>query len=323
MAETTAKQPAEKPTELPAESVHKLARPAPGFQFTVADALMVVCMCIWATHYSVAKAALDILPPFVFNAMRFSVGVVAMTVLVTVTRQNILLPRREIPRLVVIAITFYGLYQVAFIGGLSLTTVAHSVLISTVAPAGLVLLNIWRGQERGSRRIYSGILLALAGVLTVVLSRFADEMGSGSNSILIGDLLSIGGIFIWVGGTLMQRNLIQRTSVFAASFWLLVCGTGVGFVMSLPELGDFDWLLVTPPVLVAILYSGTVALVIGGTIWNFGLQRLGASRAAIYINLQPVVAAAVAIVFLHEPLTIWLIVGTALALLGMWRLRLG
>jgi len=138
--------------------------PAPitAARLTLLDGLLALAMVIWATNYSVAKAALDVMPPFMFNTFRFSLGALTLAILIKASGEKLALPRRE--WLPIIGISFLGnvIYQAFFLNGLHNTTVAHSVLINAVAPLGVVLVNIWRKQERGSRRIMFGVSWCLS-----------------------------------------------------------------------------------------------------------------------------------------------------------------
>jgi drug/metabolite transporter (DMT)-like permease len=120
-----------------------------------------------------------------------------------------------------------------------------------------------------------------------------------------------------------MRKPMARNPVIVASFWMLCSGSLIAGVLAVPDALRYDWSRVDAATLVAVCYSAWVAIVIAGTIWNTGLARLGSSRTAIYVNLQPIIAALTAAIFLGEPFTVWLVLGTALVLAGMWRLRLG
>lgn len=287
------------------------------------DWLLVFAMIIWGAHYSIAKAAVDVLPPFVFGAFRFTTGAITVGLIMRVTGESFHIPRREIPRVILIAIALYGVYQSLFINGLKLTTVAHSVLIQTAAPAGVVLFNIITRRERGSGGIWLGIALAVAGVCTVIFSRYAGQIAIGGASTLAGDALTLAGVIVWVGVTLAMRFLMSRNNVMAATFWLLVIGSGIVTALGLPDFATFDWALLDINMILAILFSGCIAIAVAGSIWNTALKKIGASRTAQYVNLQPIVAAAVAVIFLGEPFTIWLVIGMVLVLYGMYRVRVG
>lgn len=280
-------------------------------------------MIIWGTHYSIAKAALDVLPPFLFNAFRFSTGVIALYLVMRVNGESFFFRRSAIPRLIFTSFLLHVVYQAFFINGLRYTTVANSVLINTTAPIGIVIINILLRRERGSWRAFSGMALAVGGVLIVILSRYADQVGIGTHTTLLGDVLTMLGILAWIAMTFSLRELMADNPVMAASFWLLLCGAILDAFIAIPDALSFDWSLLTWEVGLAVLYSGAIAIAVGGTIWNLGLKRIGASRTAAFVNLQPIVAALVAVLFLGEAFTLWLVLGIGLVIIGMTRLRIG
>ena len=286
------------------------------------DGLLVLAMVIWATNYSVAKSALDVMPPFVFNTLRFSAGAITLLLLMKVSGEKLVLPRRE--WLPLIGVSFLGnvVYQALYLNGLHRTSVAHSVLITTCAPIGVVLYNIWRKKERGSRRVALGIVLALCGVGTVIISRYAGQLDF-SPAMLIGDGLTVISAVIWVINTLALGPPLQRNPALAASFWMLFWGILFAAIIAAPDFLRFDWSLLKPESVRGILYSGIISIGGASTIWSFGIKHLGTSRCAIFVNLQPIVAAIIAALFLGEAVTPWLVVGIAIALTGMWLVRRG
>ncbi|MFQ3535386.1 MAG: DMT family transporter [Aggregatilineales bacterium] len=310
---------------LPVSNAQPEREPTVRFALPLApmELLLVLGMIIWGTHYSIAKAALDVLPPFLFNAFRFSTGVIALYLVMRVNGESFFFRRSAIPRLIFTSFLLHVVYQAFFINGLRYTTVANSVLINTTAPIGIVIINILLRRERGSWRAFSGMALAVGGVLIVILSRYADQVGIGTHTTLLGDVLTMLGILAWIAMTFSLRELMADNPVMAASFWLLLCGAILDAFIAIPDALSFDWSLLTWEVGLAVLYSGAIAIAVGGTIWNLGLKRIGASRTAAFVNLQPIVAALVAVLFLGEAFTLWLVLGIGLVIIGMTRLRIG
>ena len=68
----------------------------------------------------------------------------------------------------------------------------------------------------------------------------------------------------------------------------------------------------------AVLYLGVVITALGYLVWNWALERVSAARAAIYLNVQPLVGALLGVVWLDEPLSVFTVAGGALVVLGLW-----
>ena len=72
-----------------------------------------------------------------------------------------------------------------------------------------------------------------------------------------------------------------------------------------------DWSRVGLAAWGAVFYASIISMGVAYLFWYRGLRVLGATRTAVYGNLQPVIAIAVAWIFLSEPPTAWQGVGTA------------
>ena len=57
---------------------------------------------------------------------------------------------------------------------------------------------------------------------------------------------------------------------------------------------------------------------LGYLVWNWALTRTGASRAAIFITVQPIGGVVLGAALLHEPLTAYTLAGGALIVAGLW-----
>ena len=60
-----------------------------------------------------------------------------------------------------------------------------------------------------------------------------------------------------------------------------------------------------------------VITALGYLAWNYALERVSASRAAIFLNLQPLVGSLLGVGLLGEPLTPYTVVGGGLILAGL------
>ncbi len=284
------------------------------------DLALVFAGLLWGTNYVVSKAVTDTVPPSVYNALRFSAATIAMYVLIRVRHIDLALPRKEWLPVLIASLVSYALYQPLFINGLHNTTVANSVLILTAGPVWVVLFNLWRNQERVTRACILGMMIALVGVAVVIVGRYAGQIAL-SGSTLSGDTMTLVASVVWAGALLTSRGPLRRNGNIAVTFWLLFGGLITQWVIGIPALATMDWHLITPPTILAMLYSGVISVVVGSIIFNYGIAKLGAARASVYSYLQPLTAATLAVLLLHETFTPWLIVGGAFVFVGVAMVR--
>ncbi len=300
-----------------------LARPARRLtlpRLTIYDVMVILAVTIWSINFAVIKAALDVLPPFVFNILRFSIGTVLLGTALIRSGEPLTLSRTM--WLPIVLTSFWGniVYQAIFTYGLHHTSVANSVLLLSTGPVWVLLYNVGRKVDRIGRGGFLGIGLTLGGVLLVVASRYSGQLSIGGLT-LAGDALSLIASFVWGINVLATRYIVRSGSILTITFWSMAIGTAFQFPIALPDLLTLHWSTVTPAVLAAIVYSAIGSVTVASLFWNRGVKELGASKASIYTNLQPIIAAATAIVFLGEAFTPWLAVGTAIVLVGLWLVR--
>ena len=77
---------------------------------------------------------------------------------------------------------------------------------------------------------------------------------------------------------------------------------------------------VAPPVIWLSLLNATVCTFAPVLMVMMAIERIGAPLAAQTGTIGPISTILMAVVILHEPFTIWITVGTALVLLGIWML---
>jgi len=97
----------------------------------------------------------------------------------------------------------------------------------------------------------------------------------------------------------------------------ITLATGAAFlvIVALPALGRLDVQAVPLKAWGAVVYAGVGALVIAYLLFYRGIRVLGPTRTAMYGNLQPLIALAVAWLVLSERPTGWQLLG-ALFIMG-------
>jgi drug/metabolite transporter (DMT)-like permease len=71
---------------------------------------------------------------------------------------------------------------------------------------------------------------------------------------------------------------------------------------------------------VVLLTANAVYVItgLGYLVWNWALERVSAARAAVYLNVQPLVGALLGVAWLGEALSPFTVAGGALVIAGLW-----
>ncbi len=280
------------------------------------DLAILLAISLWGSNYVVSKAATDTVPPLAWNALRFSAAAVGFYVLLRAAKVRLAIPRPLWWPLILSSLVGHALYQPLFINGLHLTSASNAVLILTIGPIWIIVFNAVRGQERITRAAVLGLFVALTGVVIVIIGRFAGQHEAGGAGIT-GDLLLIACTIAWAAGVLLTRKPLQAGEPIVATFWMTVCGAVTQMVIGTPALLTMEWRVITPGIVTAMLYSGVMCVAVGSVLFNFGVAQIGTSRASVFMYVQPLVTALLAVLFLNEQFTPLLIGGGLLIFIGV------
>ncbi len=207
-----------------------------------------------------------------------------------------------------------SLYFIAENTALGITWASNVSLLICTAPIFTLFLARIFYKERLWQKMLYGSLLALAGVGMVVLN--------GSLVLRInplGDLLTLIAAILWALYCLILKRLGNAYSTFFITrkvFFYGIVSLGIYFCFFPPEL-NID-LLSRPVVYLNLLFLGIVASMLCYVMWNRAVRELGASKAANYIYIIPLVTLVTSALVLSETLTIVSLIGTACIIGGVY-----
>ena len=287
--------------------------PGTGWRSPQAGLLLVVLF--WGANFTALKLAFTQIEPLGLTALRFLLGTAVMAALVYRIEGSLSVPRSAVGPLVLLGLLGNTLYQLVFVEGLFRTSATNSSLILAAMPVAVTLFAGLLGVERVSRRQVGAVLLAFLGVVIVLAARGMEGVALGAK---LGDLLMMLAVVLWTAYTLLMRRFpLQGISSLKITTWTLFTGTPGLVLVGIPSLLRTDWSQVTWAGWGGVLYSSLLSLVAAYLLFNRGVRALGASGAAVYSCLTPLVAAGIAIVALGERPTLVHFVGGGMIVAGV------
>ncbi len=296
------------------------------------DAILLLMVLIWAVNYSVIKRAFLEIPPQPFNAVRVliatAVFLIGMWMAASAARRGVNVSRifytKSRPtrndRWLLLGLGLIGnfIYQLAFVGGVALTSVSNSALIIGATPVVVALTTAVIGRERIGRLHWLGAATSAFGIYLVV--GHGAEFGG---SHIKGDLLVMTSVICWSIYSLGAASLIKRHSPLFVTGMTFAIGCVPYALAVSPQMMHVSWLHLSAYVYISMVLSALLALCLAYLIWYTGIQAIGVARTSLYSNLVPVAAMAVAALWLGEPMTWIKIVGASAVLAGLFLTRLG
>lgn len=133
----------------------------------------------------------------------------------------------------------------------------------------------------------------------------------------MGELSALISAFAWALTSVLLRQLQFRTS--ALSLNALRClGATVTALIVVAATGRVGDMSSFPPVATVVLAASVLAgMGIGDTLYFRSLKLVGTAKGLVLSNSYPLFTAMIAVGFLHEPVTLGLLLGTGLVIAGV------
>lgn len=259
--------------------------------------------CFWGTGFYFGKIALEEMSVAENVTLRFLLASLLLTPILICKWKTP--SARHAGWIVISALTGVPLQFLLQFAGLARTTVSHASLLVGTLPILLALSSALFLGER-LHGIEWGVLLisAVGGVLIAMSSAHAGERGGPT---LSGDAMIFGSLCLALVMILCTKSLIPvYGSLFLTSLMLTI---GTVALLAWCELAHPLRWHYTSRGWTAVIAQAVFATAGAYALWNWALEHTSASRAGVYLNLEPVVGTALGVASLHERLGLATILG--------------
>ncbi|MGO9434503.1 MAG: DMT family transporter [Terracidiphilus sp.] len=276
---------------------------------------------LWGTGFFFGRIALNEMSVESMVLYRFLFA--SLGVLPVALTHRVHLSGSEIRMLLISA--FFGIpvqFLIQF-HGLALTTVSHASLMVGSMP---VLLGVAASLFAGERLDIFGwgaLVASTIGAALIVLGGHGRQTGHGGPS-LEGDLLVVLSLCTALAWILLSKKLMLSHSPPVVSAYTVLSGTLMLAICILGPMLANPWLAhkVQPPPVARVSLAAWAALAIGGLactatttfLWNWGIHHVPASRAGVFLNIEPALGSILGVKLLGERLGSFAWAGGALIL---------
>lgn len=261
-----------------------------------------VAMLAFAGNSILCRLALrdGAIDPASFTSVRLVSGAVALMVILWITRRGDT-PRAHGSWLSACMLFFYAIcFSYAYI---TLSAGAGALILFGFVQGTMIAIGIWSG-DRPTTPEWLGWSLAFAGLVWLVLPGVEAPPWSGAS------LMAVAGI-AWGVYSIRGRTESDALASTASNFMLTIPMVAV---LTLVTFTGAD--ISTHGITLAIV-SGAITSGIGYVIWYAALEYLSAIQAALVQLSVPAIATAGGVVLLLEPLSLRLLIASALVLGGI------
>lgn len=278
-------------------------------------AALITIQILFGINYVVSRVILQSFPPILWASLRIIIASLAMLSLAAILRPKArpTLNLKLFKQLTVFTLLGTIINQTAFLKGLQYTTPTNSAILNTLIPAFTLFFVTIRGLEPLTISRALGFIISLAGVL---IMRKIEDFNWGDQT-LRGDLLTIlnclsYGLFLAFSREFLKAN----DRIWITAYMFLLGSIGIT-LMALPEWSHVQWPEFSSGLIIAMAFS-----IIGGTLItyflnNWTLSHTNSSSVAIFIYIQPIVAATLAWFWFDQGVTMRTVIASLIILLGV------
>ena len=279
---------------------------------------LILTMTFWGGTFVAGRLLAAELHPLTASSLRFITASTMLLAAILIRDKTLpLLTRNQWRAIVLLGLTGVFFYNIFFFTGLQTVEAGRASMIIAVNPVITAFLAMFFFGERYNFSRSTGMIVSVCGAL-VVISRgdlsaiFLGDIGG------MGELYIVGCVFSWSAYTLIGKQLLKDIEPLVAVAYSCTVGAIFLVITSLftGHLTEFtDFTATAAGCIFYFAFFGTTL----GFIWFYdGVKKLGASRAAMYVNLVPVSGILLGTLFLDEHLGSSLLIGGSLVFFGLF-----
>lgn len=271
----------------------------------------------WGSVWVTAKLSVVAAPPAVVAAIRFAAAsLILHLVMLRGPREQRIVPRSEWPLIFLNGLVGIAAYNLLFFGGVKLGRASDgAMIVPTLSPVITVFLAALILHEPLTSRKIAGLLLAVAGAVAFFTNVLA---GPPNAPRLAGELLFLAGAFLWSFYSLLGKMAMKRLAPLPTTAYAMTAGTLMLLPVAWRASVGLDWGSISTWFWVNVAYMAVFPTSFAFVFWNAGVNRIGASRASMFMFLVPVFAVALSAAVLGEIPTLIQLGGAALMMFAVW-----
>jgi drug/metabolite transporter (DMT)-like permease len=267
--------------------------------------------CLWGTGFYFGRLALDEMSVEYMVLYRFAFAALGMLPVALVHRRRFRLNAGELRMLLICAALGVPVQFLLQFHGLARTTVSHASLMVGSMPVMLAAAATLFAVERLDPFGWLALVGSTVGAALIVLGGSRGPATRGEPT-LTGDMMVLVSLFIALAWILLSKKLMQTHSPPVVTAYTILSG---GLMLAAWVLGP--WLLaplthasvppppfahVTPTAWIALAISGLLCTATTTLLWNWGIHHVPASRAGVFLNIEPALGSLLGVKLLGEHL---------------------
>ena len=258
---------------------------------------LILIQFLFGINFTTSKIIVEKLDPILWSNFRFlAAGIILLIFTLFTKRKHPKVTNLFIGKIIILSLLGMALGQGLFLFGLKFTSSINTSIITTTIPILTLFIVVIRRQEELTWPKLVGIMLGFMGVI------FIRDLGklSFSSQSVIGDLLVLLGAFCFALYLSYGKKFLQEhDNLWVTSYMFLISGIFMCFI-NIPKFMDFRLPSMDSVFIVSVLFTIVGATLLTYLLNNIVLKHVSPAQIALFIYLQPIIAALFGVYFLGE-----------------------
>lgn len=283
-----------------------------GIRIKALIALGMVCF-FWGTTWIASRQGVKHMPALQLAGIRQTIG--GLLYVVYFLSKGRAWPRgKEWGPIIILSLLNFFLSNGLSTWGVKFISAGLGSIIAATFPLWIVIINLFTARSKIPLLALLGLLLGFSGVCVIFYEHLADFIDP---EFQFGILLSLTASWTWAFGTLYtKKQAAAFNPYFSLGLQMLISGLLTSIIAILSHqtvpINEIPWQSWT-----AIAYLASFGSVISFIAYLYALQNLPTEQVSIYAYINPVVAVLLGSLLFDEKLTVFIVAGGAITLLGV------
>lgn len=277
---------------------------------------LAVTSIVWGTTWVAVKFGIQNMPALQLAAIRLFFAGLIFVLYYLIFRKFSLPPQKQLWQLFILSI-----FTFVFANGLSAWSLQYipsglGALIGALYPLCVVIIEYFFYKSK-SLNMLTVIGIGL-GIIGVGLVLYENTINVHEKGFFIGLALSVIATISWSFSTIMIAKQKVKINPYYGLGWQMIFGAILVFILSIStnnfipfaKIPIFSWLMI-----VYLIIAGSVITFIA---FIYSMKHLNPTIASLYAYMNPIVAICIGTFLLNEKITIQLIIGAIITLLGVY-----
>ncbi|CDL86721.1 DMT family transporter [Xenorhabdus cabanillasii] len=280
---------------------------------------LIIVSAIWGGTFIAGRFISSDISSLLLATVRFILAAFVLIIIIAFSKKGFVkVDKTQMANIVTLG--FFGIfvYNICFFYGLKYIDASRASLIVAINPAVIATASYFLFKEKMSAIKIIGISCCLFGAgIVIVGNNLSTLLNTKGN--LIGDISILGCVISWVVYSIFGKKTVNEIGALHTVAYSVIAGTAMLTITALVtnDMTPSAFISLSMNDLISLIYLGVIGSAIAYVLYYDGIGKIGATRAGVFIALNPLTAILGGVLFLQEKFTISICIGGIFIITGI------